>query len=205
VAEGELPPQLVTWLVLAALPLLLAACTAFTKISIVLAALRTGLGAEALLPFGSMLALGLVLTSLAMAPIGEALWLGFEDAGGTAGLANASLAGWLELLEPLRGFLSEHADPDDLELFAELAGRSIDHPVALVPAFLIGELGRGLELAVMILLPFVVVDLLAAQVLALVGLSQTPTSVLALPAKILLFLAASGWQTVVVGLIESYR
>ncbi|MFV8749218.1 hypothetical protein ACNOYE_01575 [Nannocystaceae bacterium ST9] len=203
--EGELSPQLATWLALAALPLLLAACTAFTKISIVLAALRTGLGAEALLPFGSMLALALVLTALAMAPIGEALWLGFEELGGLAGLREAPPATWLDLVEPLRGFLLEHADPEDRKQFAALAGSADDHPVALVPAFLIGELGRGLELAVMILLPFVVVDLLAGQVLVLLGLGQTPTAVLALPAKLLLFLAASGWQTIVVGLIESYR
>lgn len=203
---GEaLPPQVAGWLILAALPLLLAACTAFTKISIVLAALRTGLGAEALLPFGSMLAVSLVLTALAMAPIGEALWLNFEDAGGVAGLANAPVSAWLEWLDPLREFLVVHASDDDRQLFAELAGSSAESPIALVPAFLIGELGRGLELAVMILLPFVVIDLLAGQVLVLLGLSQTPTQVLALPAKLLVFLAASGWQTVVVGLIESYR
>jgi flagellar biosynthesis protein FliP len=205
VTEGELPPQVVGWLILAALPLLLAACTAFTKISIVLAALRTGLGAEALLPFGSMLAVSLVLTALAMAPIGEALWLNFEDAGGVAGLATASPSAWLELLDPLREFLVAHASDEDRELFAELAGSSPESPLALVPAFLIAELGRGLELAVMILLPFVVIDLIAGQVLVLLGLSQTPTQVLALPAKLLVFLAASGWQTIVVGLIESYR
>jgi flagellar biosynthesis protein FliP len=205
VGEGTIQPQVLTWLVLASLPLVLAACTAFTKISIVLAALRTGLGAEALLPFGSMLTVALVLTALVMAPIGEALWLGFEDAGGVEGLGHASLDTWFSLLEPLRGFLSEHAEPEDRRLFAELAGSTTEHPVALVPAFLIGEIGRGLELAVMILLPFVIVDLIAAQTLALLGLAQTPTSVLALPAKLLLFLAASGWQTVVIGLIESYR
>lgn len=201
----EISPQLATWLVLAGLPLVLAACTAFTKISIVLAALRTGLGAEALLPFGSMFALALVLTALAMAPIGEALWLSFEAAGGLAGLANAPPSAWFDLLAPLRGFLIDHANLEDRQHFAELAGSSNDHPVVLVPAFLIAELGRGLELAVMILLPFVVIDLIAAQVLVLLGLSQTPTSVVALPAKLLVFLAASGWQTIVVGLIESYR
>lgn len=202
---AELPPQVVGWLILAGLPLLLAACTAFTKISIVLAALRTGLGAEALLPFGSMLAVSLVLTALAMAPIGEALWLGFEDAGGVPGLANAPASAWLELLDPLREFMVVHASDEDRQLFAELAGSSPESPLALVPAFLIAELGRGLELAVMILLPFVVIDLIAGQVLVLLGLSQTPTQVLALPAKLLVFLAASGWQTIVVGLIESYR
>ena len=38
-AELELPAHLSSYLLLAALPLLLAACTAFTKIAVVLAAL----------------------------------------------------------------------------------------------------------------------------------------------------------------------
>ena len=67
-----------------------------------------------------------------------------------------------------------------------------------------GKLERSEE-AVMILVPFVVVDLICAQLLVLLGLSTTPTTVIALPAKILLFLAADGWRTVIVGLIEGYR
>jgi flagellar biosynthesis protein FliP len=204
-AELELPGHMTAWLLLAALPLLLAACTAFTKISIVLAALRIGLGAQTLLPFGSMLALSLVLTALAMAPVGEALWLGLEQAGGLAALQLAPLGAWLDWLAPLHEFLTEHAAPDDRRYFAELAGLADDHPLALVPAFMIGELGRGLELAMMVLLPFVVVDLVAAQVMVLLGTSQTPSAVLALPAKLLLFVTASGWQTIVGGLIEGYR
>lgn len=204
-AELELPGHMTAWLLLAALPLLLAACTAFTKISIVLAALRVGLGAQTLLPFGSMFALSLVLTALAMAPVGEALWLGIEDAGGLAALELAPAAAWLELLGPLHEFLGEHASPEDRRYFAELAGLADDHPLALVPAFMIGELARGLELAVMVLLPFVVVDLVAAQLMVLLGLGQTPSAVLALPAKLLLFVTASGWQAIVGGLIEGYR
>lgn len=205
-AELELPSHMTAWLLLAALPLLLAACTAFTKISIVLAALRVGLGAQTLLPFGSMFALSLVLTALAMAPVGEALWLGIEDAGGLAALELAPAAAWLELLGPLHEFLGEHASLEDRRYFAELAGLAADdHPLALVPAFMIGELTRGLELAVMVLLPFVVVDLVAAQLMVLLGLGQTPSAVLALPAKLLLFVTASGWQTIVGGLIEGYR
>lgn len=203
--ELELPAQALTWLLLAALPLLLAACTAFTKISIVLAALRTGLGAQTLLPFGSMLALALILTALAMAPVGEAIWMGIEDAGGLAALEGAPASAWLELLDPLQAFLLDHAALVEREQFAALAGTSSEHPIALVPAFMIGELGRGLELAVMVLLPFVVIDLVAGQVLVLLGLGQTPTALLALPAKLVLFLAASGWQTIVLGLIEGYR
>jgi type III secretion protein R len=204
-AELGLPVYVSGALLLAALPLVLAACTAFTKISVVLAALRHGLSAERLLPFGSMLALALVITALVMAPVAEACLTALELAGGVEALTAAPLELGRELLAPLWEFQRTHAEQDQLELFAELSGRAIDEPVVLVPAFLVSELGRALELAVMILIPFVVVDLMCAQVLVLLGLSTTPTTVIALPAKILLFLAADGWGTVIVGLVEGYR
>ncbi|PRP91503.1 Flagellar biosynthetic protein FliP precursor [Enhygromyxa salina] len=204
-AELGLPANVSGWLILASLPLLLAACTAFTKISVVLGALRLGLGAERLLPFGSILALALVLTALVMAPVAYECLDALELAGGIAAVELAPLERGPEILAPLWNFLAEHAKPGELELFAELSGQAPEQPVVLVPAFLVSELGHGLALAVLILLPFVVVDLICAQVLVLLGLNQTPTAVIALPAKILLFLAADGWGTVIVGLVEGYR
>jgi flagellar biosynthesis protein FliP len=140
-----------------------------------------------------------------MAPVAETCLLALEGVGGVEALAAAPLERGAAVLAPLWEFLSAHAEPEDVELFAELAGRGVDDPLVLTPAFLLGELGRGLALAVMILLPFVVIDLICAQVLLLLGLSNTPTTVIALPAKIVLFLAADGWSTVIVGLIEGYR
>jgi flagellar biosynthesis protein FliP len=201
----ELPANAAGWLLLASLPLLLAACTAFTKIAVVLGALRIGLGAERLLPTGSMLALSLVITALVMAPVAEACLVTLEGLGGYPALAAAPLELGPQVLDPLWEFLATHAKPEEIDMFAELAGRSGEEPLVLAPAFLLSELGRGLELAVMILIPFVVVDLICAQALVLLGLSNTPTAVIALPGKILLFLAADGWSTVVVGLIEGYR
>ncbi len=202
---AELPANVAGWMLLAALPLLLAACTAFTKIAVVLGALRIGLGADRLLPPGSMLALALVLTALVMAPVAEACVAGLEQVGGYEAVVAAPLELGARMLAPLWEFLAAHAEPEEVELFAELSGRGGDDPLVLAPAFLVSELGRGLGLAVMILLPFVVVDLICAQVLVLLGLSNTPTAVIALPAKLLLFLAADGWSTVIVGLVEGYR
>lgn len=202
---AELPAGVSVWLILGSLPLLLAACTAFTKISIVLAALRLGLGAERLLPYGSMLALALVVTGLVMAPVAEACLVALDLVGGIEAVIVAPLRVGDEVLAPLWQFVAEQADPKQIDLFAELSERGPDQPMVLVPAFLLSELARGLQLAVMILLPFVVVDLICAQVLVLLGLNQTPTAVVALPAKILLFLAADGWTTVIVALVEGYR
>jgi len=204
-AELGLPSSLSTWLLLAALPLLLAACTAFTKVSIVLAALRQGLGAQRLLPMGSMLALALVITALIMAPVGTAVALKLEALGAFQRPEALGLSDWLSALDPLWRFAGEQARSEEVERFAGLTGRALSDPLTVVPAFLVSELGRGLEIAVMILLPFVVVDLIAAESMLLLGLQQTPTAVISLPAKILLFLAADGWRLMIVGLVEGYR
>ena len=142
--DAELPANVSVWLILGSLPLLLAACTAFTKISVVLAALRMGLGAERLLPYGSMLALALVVTGLVMAPVAEACLLALESVGGLEPVAAAPLELGAEVLGPLWQFLAEQADPKQIELFADLSAQAPDQPAVLVPAFLLSELARGL-------------------------------------------------------------
>lgn len=202
--EQGVPAELGLWLVVAAVPLVLAACTAFTKASVVLAALRVGLGAETLLPWAAMLALALVVTAVIMAPTGLETWSAVETAGGPQALVEAGALAWLEALAPLREFLERHASEAEIEFFASLQGRDPSHPLVLVPAFLVTELSEALRMAVLLLVPFVVVDLVVAQALALLGITNQPATPIALPAKVLLFLGAGGWDVVVGGLVEGY-
>lgn len=204
--ELGLPASLTTWLLLASIPLALAACTAYTKIAVVLAALRSGLSAERLLPLSSMLALALVITAIVMLPTARACLAQLELAGGAAALDAAPFTTAARVLEPLWTFMAEQVEPADLELFGELAGAELEpsHPARLAPAFLLSQLRAGLALAAMILLPFMVVELICAQALVLLGLSNVSTSAISLPAKLLLFLAADGWTVIVSGLIEGY-
>ena len=175
------------WVWLAALPLLLATCTAFTKVSVVLAALRIGLGAEALLPWSAVLALALVVSAVIMAP-----------------LAAETAEGVIAAARPLLEFLARHAAPAEVDFFAGLQGLAGDHPLVVVPAFLVSELGEALHLAVLILLPFALLDLVVAQIFALVGLPGQPLALVTLPLKVRLFLAVGGWAVVIGGLVEGY-
>lgn len=63
----------------------------------------------------------------------------------------------------------------------------------LLPAFIFSELKLALTLGLLLLIPFVLVDLLTAHVVALVGMQQLPVPVVSMPLKILLFLAVDGW------------
>lgn len=192
------------WLVLAALPVVLAVATAFTKSSVVLGALRVGLGAEVLLPWSAMLALALVITGVVMAPVVLETTAIIDAAGGPAALGSAGGPGWASAAGPLLEFVQRHASAEELRFFAELQAVEPTDPRVAVPAFLVTELGEALHMAVLILLPLVVVDLVVAQTLTLLGLAAAPGPLITLPLKLLLFLAVGGFDVVVGGLVEGY-
>ena len=201
----DLPPGIAAWAALTAAPLLAITCTAFTKASVVLSALRVGLGAELLLPWSAVFALSLAITVVVMGPVAAASLEALEVAGGIEGLARGPGSQLVGVLEPLLEFLARHADPGELGFFVELQGVPAEHPLALIPAFLITELGEALQISLLILVPFVLVDLVVAQVLLLLGLAGgSAQPLISLPLKIALFLAVGGWGVVVRGLVEGY-
>jgi len=199
----EAAPNLTVWAAIFALPLVLALATAFTKTSVVLGALRMGFSAEALLPLPVVFALSLLVTALVMAPTGAAMADVLTAVGGLDALARDAEQ-WPAVLAPLTDFLARHSDPAERTFFAELTARSIDDPLVLVSAFVITELAEAFAIAVALLVPMVVVDLLAAQGLVLMGLAQQPTPLVTVPIKLLLFLAVGGWDLVIGGLVGGY-
>lgn len=194
--------EVAPWVVLGAVPIVLALATAFTKASVVLGALRVGLGAEVLLPWPAMGALALVVTGVVMGPVALETVAAVEGVGGLE--AAVASGAWAQLAGPLLEFLGRHAAADELRFFAELQGVGPEDPRVLVPAFLVTELGEALHMAVLILLPLVLVDLVVAQALVLLGLARAPGPRVTLPLKLLLFLAAGGFDVVVRGLVEGY-
>ena len=192
---AELAPLagLPAWAWLAALPLVLAMCTAFTKVSVVLSALRVGLGAEALLPWSAVLALSLVVTAVVMGPVALGVVAGLDGGGDLVSAAG-----------PLLDFLRDHASAAEVDFFAGMQGLSGDHPLVVLPAFLVSELGEALQMAVLIRLPFALLDLVVAQIFTLVGLPGQPLPLVTLPLKVLLFLGVGGWDVVIGGLVEGY-
>jgi flagellar biosynthesis protein FliP len=112
-------------------------------------------------------------------------------------------------VEPLRGFLGRHAAERDRETFAEVArrmGRDVrgDETWVLAPAFLATELREAFAIAVLIFVPFLVLDLVVALGLAALGLQTTQPQVVALPLKLLLFVAVDGWRLLLDGLLRGY-
>ena len=112
-------------------------------------------------------------------------------------------------LGPLRKFLTRHADARDRQTFVDVAKRMNRAPVGdelwvLAPAFLTTELREAFAIAVLIFIPFLVIDLVVGLGLAALGLQTTNPQTVALPLKLLLFVAVDGWRLLLESLLRGY-
>ncbi|MBX3161918.1 MAG: EscR/YscR/HrcR family type III secretion system export apparatus protein [Deltaproteobacteria bacterium] len=112
-------------------------------------------------------------------------------------------------LGPLQAFLAKHAAQADRETFTNLAermGRSArgDELWVLAPAFLATELREAFAIAVLLFIPFLVVDLVVGLGLAALGLNATSPQTVALPLKLLLFVTVDGWRMLLDSLLRGY-
>ncbi len=122
---------------------------------------------------------------------------------------HAELAAFERALVPLRGFLARHAAERDRATFVELAARmghgaQGDELSVLAPAFLTTELKEAFAIAVLIFIPFLVLDLIVGLGLAALGLTSTNPQIVALPLKLLLFVAVDGWRLLIESLLRGY-
>ncbi len=218
VAEASHFDHLTVILALLALPLLAIVVTSFVKVSIVLAILRSAIGVRGVPPGYVIFALSFVLTAFIMAPVGSeviervstALETGDEPARSEfEQVAAAAEAG----SEPIRDFLSAHSDDSDLQLIVSLDAErrslgtdEIDagNLLILAPAFLLSELKEAFLIGFLLLLPFLVLDLVIANILTSLGMVMVQPSAVSLPFKLLLFVLVDGWALLVKGLIQSY-
>jgi type III secretion protein R len=196
---------------LALLPAALVTLTSFLKISVVLSVARSALGAPQVPPTTAVTALALLLTAVVMTPVAEEALAAARAAPGEGVIGALEAA--RRAAEPLRAFLARHARPEDRAAFVDVARRlrargaaepGPDQFAVLAPAFVVSELRRAFTMGFLVFVPFLVVDLVVANVLLAFGFTQlSPTSV-ALPLKLLLFVAVDGWRLLARGLALSY-
>lgn len=112
-------------------------------------------------------------------------------------------------LGPLKAFLAKHAATRDQATFVELGAklgtvRETSELAVLAPAFVTTELREAFAIAVLIFLPFLVIDLLVGLGLAALGLGSTSPQTIALPIKLLLFVAVDGWRLLLDAVLRGY-
>jgi len=197
---------------LAFVPIVAVMVTAYTKIVVVFALLRNALGLQQVPPPMVTNGLALVLTWFIMTPVIQ-LIMGSMDPVTGLPPAGMSLADLLEISrEPMREFLQSHASEREVGFFVETAKR-ISAPgstiaptdfAVLIPAFTISELTEAFLIGFMLFLPFVVIDLIVANVLLALGMMMMPPPVVSLPFKLLLFVMLDGWSRLSHSLTLSY-
>lgn len=204
-------------------PFLLITLTSFTRIVIVLSFLRQALGTQQSPSNQIILALALFLSVYVMAPVwqrieGDAVVPYLQR---QIGPQEALTRAW----QPLREFLRKHTRPADLALFAEMRGRQAtsnptegtptdggegttekieETAVILLPAFMISELKTAFQMAFLLYVPFLVLDLVVAAVLMSMGMMFLPPVLVSLPFKLILFVLVDGWNLLVESLVRSF-
>jgi type III secretion protein R len=207
---------------LSLIPFVLLMMTSFVRISVVLSILRSAIGTPSVPPTQVLTGLAMVLTLAVMAPTGERMYTAVAPALGMAAGADLTSGETIAALEtaadrgkePLRDFLLKHTGGPDRASFHALAVKM--RPAAerssvsdrdfgvLVPAFVTSELRRAFQIGFLLFIPFLVVDMVIANLLLALGMHMLSPTTVSLPFKLLLFVLADGWNLVIRGLLESY-
>ncbi|MEE8404966.1 MAG: flagellar biosynthetic protein FliP, partial [candidate division Zixibacteria bacterium] len=74
-----------------------------------------------------------------------------------------------------------------------------------IPGFVISELRLAFQIAFVLFIPFLVIDMVVASVLMSMGMMMLPPIIVSLPFKILLFVLVDGWYLLVKSLVESFH
>ena len=74
----------------------------------------------------------------------------------------------------------------------------------VAPAYLLSELTTALLIGFVVYLPFLVIDLVVASVLAATGLFMLPPALVATPIKLIVFVLADGWMLIATMLLSTF-
>ena len=202
--------------VVSLVPFLFLSLTAFVKISTVLQITKSAIGAQSVPSSTVVLALSGALTLLAMGPTATTI---VERAAPVLAEKADSPDVVVKVIEaakePMRAFLKANASEKEAGRFLDVARSSrpeaereklsADDFSVIAPAFVVTELTEAFAIGFLIFLPFLVIDLVVANVLASLGLQTLAVSQVSLPFKLLLFVSVNGWGLLAQALVMGYR
>lgn len=189
-------------------PSILIMMTSFIRIIIVLHFVRSALGTQTTPPNQILIGLALFLTFFIMSPIFTKI--------NTEALKPLSAGeitqeeAFEKGLEPLRTFMIDQTNEDDMRLFLNIAGVTEVHEdadvptTALIPAFIISELRTAFIIGFLIYIPFIIIDMVVASTLMSMGMMMLPPTTISMPFKILLFIMADGWNLIIGQVVKTF-
>ena len=214
-SPGTALPSAILVGVMSLAPAVLLMTTCFVRMSVVLGLLRQGLGAPQIPSNQVIASLAIFLSALVMWPVWKQAWRdGVEPyQRGAITAADAAERGSLPIRRWMAAQIEQAGNRDTMLLFLARhpeGPRNIatydDVPVeTLLPAFLVSELETAFAIGFRLLLPFLVLDLLVATLVVSTGLVMLPPTLVSLPLKLLVFVAADGWTLVIQSLLDGVR
>lgn len=194
--------------VLSIAPAIMILTTAFTRVVIIFGFVRTALGTSTIPPNQVIIGLSLFMTFFIMGPT-------YQKINDTALKPYMSKQISYEVAvekaqAPVREFMLKNTYEKDLSLFLDMRGEKPEtaedvNLLSLIPAFIISELKTAFIVGFYIFVPFIIIDLIVASGLMSMGMMMLPPTVVALPAKVLVFILADGWHVIVQAIMQGYR
>lgn len=196
------------------LPLFVVTVTSFLKIAVVMFLIRNALGIQQTPPNLVLYAIALMLTLYVSAPVLSDVYARLNaspiDMNSVAGLQDAAV----RVREPVKKHLSRFSHPDERKFFLAATERiwpesaradvTENDILILLPAFVSSELTRAFEIGFLLYLPFLVIDLVVANILMAMGMIMVAPTLISIPLKLFLFVTVDGWSRLLHGLILSY-
>jgi len=206
---------LITVIVVALAPFIGVMVTSFTKIIVVLSLLRNALGLQQVPPNVVLNGMALILTVYVMLPVGLEMAAQARSVEGAALKNTENIAAVVDKTkEPLRDFLIKHSSAEQRAFFLQTAQKNLPPErahqlteqdfVVVIPAFTVSELSAAFQIGFLIFLPFLVIDLIIANILMAMGMMMLSPTIISLPFKLLLFVLVDGWVKLSHGLVLSY-
>ncbi len=190
------------------LPFMFCCMTSFLRFTIVFSMLKTALGTQQVPPSIVIIGLSMILTFYTMGGVFQKMY----DMGSVPFMKNQDLVQTINQgSKPLKEFMMKQTRESDLAFFIELANK--EQPKSpeeitiwqVAPAYILSELKTAFEIGFVVFVPFIVLDLIVANILLALGMFMLSPTIISLPFKLLIFIAVDGWALIVQGLVQSYN
>jgi type III secretion protein R len=212
---SDITGLLLVVLAISIIPFVAMVVTSYMKIVVVLGLLRNALGVQQVPPNMVLNGIAILVSTYIMAPVAISAMNNMQPGTDGNGTTQTVIQSFAAAREPFRQFLEKHAQEREKRFFLRSATaiwpkeqanqlKETDLMV-LAPAFTLTELTDAFKIGFLLYISFIVVDLIIANVLLAMGLSQVQSSSIAIPFKLLLFVAMDGWSTLIHGLVMTYR
>lgn len=190
------------------LPFLFCCMTSFLRFVIVFAMLKTAMGTQQVPPAIVIIGLSIILTFYTMGSTFQRMY----DMGSVPYQKNHDMiAAIQEGSKPLKEFMLKQTRESDLNFFVEMAHKTKPQSPdeisiwEVAPAYIISELKTSFEISFIIFVPFIILDLVVANILLALGMFMLSPTIISMPFKLLIFIAVDGWALIVQGLVSSYN